>query len=263
MQLRIYRRDAASGALALEEIRRPRTPRRVIPNVDEDGVVWIAGASEAAQLVCSPARFRANARSTQVLRFDPRIAKPAMGKRRLASPRSISIRRRGDFRRHRGRPWRDEFLIGARSTRRYSSANRTRESPTPSRGLRPGALLVSGAINLLGALLVILAMPGVFQRHAHGISLGADSVSVRRMGRRARRQLTVPSRPHRGIAGARAWPRVAELVARAIRGGHLVPGAIRSAARRSAHAVHAAAELGNGVTPQFLANGVRPRRACS
>ena len=34
-------------------------------------------------------------------------------------------------------------------------------SPAPSHGFRPGALLVSGAINLLGALLVILAMPGV------------------------------------------------------------------------------------------------------
>jgi hypothetical protein len=33
-------------------------------------------------------------------------------------------------------------------------------SPPPVRGLRPGALLVSGAINLSGALLVILAMPG-------------------------------------------------------------------------------------------------------
>ena len=32
--------------------------------------------------------------------------------------------------------------------------------PTPTCGLRPGALLVSGAINLVGALLVILAMPG-------------------------------------------------------------------------------------------------------
>lgn len=32
--------------------------------------------------------------------------------------------------------------------------------PPPSRGLRPGALLISGVINLLGALLVILAMPG-------------------------------------------------------------------------------------------------------
>ena len=31
----------------------------------------------------------------------------------------------------------------------------------PSHGFRPGALLVSGVINLLGALLVILAMPGV------------------------------------------------------------------------------------------------------
>lgn len=30
----------------------------------------------------------------------------------------------------------------------------------PTRGLRPGALLISGVINLLGALLVILAMPG-------------------------------------------------------------------------------------------------------
>ncbi|HEY6123650.1 MAG TPA: hypothetical protein VIV63_03285 [Steroidobacteraceae bacterium] len=34
-------------------------------------------------------------------------------------------------------------------------------NPTPpARGLRPGALLISGAINLLGALLVIFAMPG-------------------------------------------------------------------------------------------------------
>jgi hypothetical protein len=32
-------------------------------------------------------------------------------------------------------------------------------SPPPSRGLRPGALLVSCAINLFGALLVILVMP--------------------------------------------------------------------------------------------------------
>jgi len=32
--------------------------------------------------------------------------------------------------------------------------------PPPVRGLRAGALLVSGAINVLGALLVLLAMPG-------------------------------------------------------------------------------------------------------
>jgi hypothetical protein len=32
-------------------------------------------------------------------------------------------------------------------------------SAAPVRGLRPGALLISGAINLLGALLVILVMP--------------------------------------------------------------------------------------------------------
>jgi hypothetical protein len=32
--------------------------------------------------------------------------------------------------------------------------------PPPTRGLRPGALVVSGAINVIGALVVILAMPG-------------------------------------------------------------------------------------------------------
>jgi hypothetical protein len=36
----------------------------------------------------------------------------------------------------------------------------TAKPPSPTHGLRPGALLISGAINLLGALLVILAMPG-------------------------------------------------------------------------------------------------------
>lgn len=34
-------------------------------------------------------------------------------------------------------------------------------SSAPSHGFRPGALLISGMINLLGALLVILAMPGM------------------------------------------------------------------------------------------------------
>ena len=33
-------------------------------------------------------------------------------------------------------------------------------TPPPARGLRAGALLVSGVINVLGALLVIFAMPG-------------------------------------------------------------------------------------------------------
>jgi hypothetical protein len=38
----------------------------------------------------------------------------------------------------------------------------TTESPTPplARGLRPGALLVSGVLNFGGALAVLLAMPG-------------------------------------------------------------------------------------------------------
>ena len=34
------------------------------------------------------------------------------------------------------------------------------KSTPPGHGLRPGALLISGAINLVGALVVILAMPG-------------------------------------------------------------------------------------------------------
>jgi hypothetical protein len=33
-------------------------------------------------------------------------------------------------------------------------------APTPARGLRPGALLVSGVINLLGALAVLFGMAG-------------------------------------------------------------------------------------------------------
>lgn len=33
-------------------------------------------------------------------------------------------------------------------------------NPSAARGLRAGALLVSGAINVIGALLVLLAMPG-------------------------------------------------------------------------------------------------------
>ena len=38
--------------------------------------------------------------------------------------------------------------------------NADRPTPPPARGLRPGALLVSGLLNLGGALGVLLAMPG-------------------------------------------------------------------------------------------------------
>jgi len=34
------------------------------------------------------------------------------------------------------------------------------KATSPTHGLRPGALMVSGAINLFGSLLVIFAMPG-------------------------------------------------------------------------------------------------------
>jgi hypothetical protein len=40
--------------------------------------------------------------------------------------------------------------------------------PTPARGLRPGALLVSGIINIGGALLVLLAGSGNDERAAAG-----------------------------------------------------------------------------------------------
>jgi hypothetical protein len=44
--------------------------------------------------------------------------------------------------------------------------------PVPARGLRPGALLVSGVINVLGALLVLFAMDPVDDaRAAHGWAL--------------------------------------------------------------------------------------------
>ena len=36
----------------------------------------------------------------------------------------------------------------------------TVKPPPPTRGLRPGAVLISGVINLAGALLVIFGMPG-------------------------------------------------------------------------------------------------------
>jgi hypothetical protein len=44
--------------------------------------------------------------------------------------------------------------------------------PVPARGLRPGALLVSGVINVLGALLVLFAMdPADDARAAQGWAL--------------------------------------------------------------------------------------------
>jgi hypothetical protein len=59
--------------------------------------------------------------------------------------------------------WTRDYVTNSSSARRSTKGTHLQTepvtSPTPARGLRPGALLVSGAINLSGALLVILAMP--------------------------------------------------------------------------------------------------------
>jgi arylesterase/paraoxonase len=103
--LRIYRRDAATGALSLEEIVDLDTAPDNL-NVDEDGVVWIAAHPKLLSFV-GHVRDSTKPAPTQVLRFDPRKS----GKERLTevylnsgeeiSAGTVAAR------------WRDEFLIGA------------------------------------------------------------------------------------------------------------------------------------------------------
>jgi arylesterase / paraoxonase len=103
--LRIYRRDASSGALSLEEIVDLDTAPDNL-NVDEDGVVWIAAHPKLLGFV-SHVRDSARRAPTQVLRFDPRKS----GEKRLTqiylnsgeeiSAGTVAAR------------WHDEFLIGA------------------------------------------------------------------------------------------------------------------------------------------------------
>ena len=110
-QLRIYRRDTATGALSLEEIVALGTSPDNI-NVDDDGVVWIAAHPRLFAFgahVGNPAK-RA---PTQVLRFDPRQPKPAAG---ANDPRLTQVYGNdggeisaGSVAAH----WRSEFLIGA------------------------------------------------------------------------------------------------------------------------------------------------------
>lgn len=102
-QLRIYRREAVSGALGLEDtIDLGAAPGHI--DVDEDGVVWIAAYPKLLSLAAHM-REPGKRSPTQVLRFDP-------GTRRLTEIYSdpgaaISA---GSA----AAPWRDEFLIGAR-----------------------------------------------------------------------------------------------------------------------------------------------------
>jgi arylesterase/paraoxonase len=103
-QLRVYRRDGASGALADGEV----VPLGTAPdnlNVDADGVVWM-GAHPKLFAFVEHMRDAAQRAPAQVLRFDPR-AKGARVTQVYASDGSAlsaaSVAAR----------WRDEFLIGA------------------------------------------------------------------------------------------------------------------------------------------------------
>lgn len=104
-QLRIYARDAGSGALELEET----VDLGVAPgnlNVDDEGVVWIAAHPKLLRLA-SHLRDSSHRSPTQVLRFDPRSPKESrltaiyMDDGTAISAGSTAA------------PWRDEFLIGA------------------------------------------------------------------------------------------------------------------------------------------------------
>ena len=101
--LRIYRRNPANGALALEEIVELDSAPAGL-DVDEDGVVWIAAHPRLFRL---GKRDAASLAPTQVLRFDPRqAAKARLTQVYLNDGDEISggtVAAR----------WRDEFLIGA------------------------------------------------------------------------------------------------------------------------------------------------------
>jgi arylesterase/paraoxonase len=110
-QLRVYRRDLASGAITPEEtVSLDTAPDNL--NVDSDGVVWIAAHPRLLSFF-EHLRDPKRQAPTQVLRFDPRGLKPAGGEKdsRLSQVfandgAQISA---GSVAAH----WHDEFLIGA------------------------------------------------------------------------------------------------------------------------------------------------------
>ena len=111
-QLRIYRREPATGALTLEE----KVPLGAAPDnldVDADGVVWIAAHPKLFALFTHLRKPEKRA-PTQVLRFDPRQARPTAGG---DDPRLSQVYgdegaqiSAGSVAAH----WRDEFIVGAR-----------------------------------------------------------------------------------------------------------------------------------------------------
>ena len=110
-QLRIYRRDLATGLLALEEI----VPLGTAPdnlNVDSDGVVWIAAHPRLLGFLAHVGN-PANRAPTQVLRFDPRGAGPVDGGR---DPRLTQVYGNDGAQISAGTVaahWRGEIVIGA------------------------------------------------------------------------------------------------------------------------------------------------------
>ncbi len=101
-RLRVYRRDAASGRLTLEDtVNLSVAPGNL--SVDDDGIVWIAAFPKLFSLT---AHLKDSARRspTQVLRFDPksrRVTDVYTDDGVAISAGSVAA------------PWRDEFLIGA------------------------------------------------------------------------------------------------------------------------------------------------------
>jgi arylesterase/paraoxonase len=101
-QLRIYRRDPASGDLAFERI----VPLGTAPdnlNLDADGVVWMAAHPKLFAFLAH-LKDPAKRAPTQVLRYDPRTAQVTRPYESAGTPLSA-----GSVAAH----WRDEFLVGA------------------------------------------------------------------------------------------------------------------------------------------------------
>ena len=102
-KLRIYRRDAVSGALGIDRI----IDLEVAPGnlgVDDDGVVWIAAYPKLLSLAAHLRDPRKRS-PTQVLRFDPKngsgvVAVYANDGAQISAGSAAM-------------PWRDEFLVGA------------------------------------------------------------------------------------------------------------------------------------------------------
>lgn len=110
-QLRVYRRNPATGALDLDEV----VPLGSAPDnlkIDADGVLWIAAHPKLLALV---AHLRSPDRRapTQVLRFDPRGPRPAADE---TDPRLSQVYGNDGAQLSAGTVaahWHNEFLVGA------------------------------------------------------------------------------------------------------------------------------------------------------